>query len=121
MKKYTCTALSAAILLVVAPPAASAADTSPTISGEVSFELQNDWNYESDNRENLNNNLSPTVEPSVTFQFLPRWSVFAHAVMEPIGDATKFENRTFEDIGLYIQDLYIEFSGDQVGVPKRAS
>ncbi len=115
MKKHTCTALSAAILLASAPHAAIAADASPSISGEISFELQNDWNYASDDRENLNNNLSPTVEPSVTFQLSPRWSVFAHAVMEPVGDATKFENRAFEDIGLYMEDLYVEFSGDQVG------
>ena len=67
MKKHTCTALSAAIILASAPHAAIAADASPSISGEISFELQNDWNYASDDRENLNNNLSPTVEPSVTF------------------------------------------------------
>ena len=35
--------------------------------------------------------------------------------MEPFGNATKFDNRAFEDIGLYIEDLYVEFSGDQVG------
>jgi len=115
MNKNAFAALSAAILLASVPHAAGAADGAPSVSGELSFELQNDWNYKSDDRENLNNNLSPKVEPSVTFAFSPRWSVFAHAVMEPVGSAAKFENRAFEDIGLYMEDLYVEFSGDRFG------
>ena len=115
MKNRAYAALSAAMLLASAPHAATAADGAPSVSGEISFELQNDWNYASDSRANLNNNLSPTVEPSVTFTFSPRWSVFAHAVMEPVGSAAKFENRAFEDIGLYMADLYVEFSDERFG------
>ena len=115
MNKNVFTALSAVILLTSAPYAAIAADVAPSVSGELSFELQNDWNYASDDRANLNNNLSPKAEPSVTFTFSPRWSVFAHAVMEPVGSAAKFENRAFEDIGLYMQDLYVAFSDDRFG------
>tara|TARA_B100000676_G_C17546312_1_gene565091 strand:+ start:106 stop:483 length:378 start_codon:yes stop_codon:yes gene_type:complete len=45
----------------------------------------------------------------------PRWSVFGHAVIEPVGDPAQFENRTFEDIGLYIEELFVEYSADRFG------
>ncbi len=115
MKNHTFTALSAAIVLAMAPSSVHAADGAPSVSGVLSFEFQNDWNYASDDRANLNNTLSPKVEPSVTFAFSPRWSAFAHAVLESVGSAAKFENRAFEDIGLYMEDLYVEFSGDRFG------
>lgn len=108
-------ALAAAIAASSFTHSAMAADRFPSVSGEIGFELQNDWNYKSDDRANLNNNLSPTIEPSATFRLSPRWSVFAHAVMETVGDAAQFENRAFEDIGLYMEDLYLEFSGDRFG------
>lgn len=104
-----------ALVAFSTPSTLLAAENAPSVSGEIAFELQNDWNYDPDDRANLNNNLSPKIEPSATFQFAPRWSVFAHAVMETVGDAAQFENRAFEDIGLYMEDLYLEFSGDRFG------
>lgn len=115
MKTNTFALLAAALVVFSVPGTVLAADGTPSVSGEIAFELQNDWNYKSDDRSNLNNNLSPTIEPSATFQISPRWSVFAHAVMEPVGDAAKFENRAFEDIGLYMEDLYLGFSADRFG------
>lgn len=85
------------------------------VSGEIGFELQGDWNYDSDDRANQNNSLNPTIEPSVTFQLAPRWSVFAHAVMETIGDPAQFENRLVEDVGVYVEDLFVEYAGDRFG------
>ena len=45
----------------------------------------------------------------------PRWSVFGHAVIEPVGDPAQSENRAFEDIGLYIEELFVEYSADSFG------
>lgn len=95
--------------------AAAADAVSERISGEIAFELQDDWNYRSDDRGNLNNHLYPTIEPSVTFQIAPGWSISTVAVMEPVGDPAQFENRVFEDIGLYIEDLYVEYAGERLG------
>lgn len=94
---------------------AAAEAGSKRLSGGISFELQNDWNYDSDDRGNLNNQLAPTIEPSITFQLAPAWSVSAAAVMEPIGDPEKFEHRVFEDIGLYMEELFAEYAGDRFG------
>lgn len=115
MKSHVLTLFAGAVVAFSAPAAVLAAEGTPDVSGEVVLELQNDWNYKADDRSNLNNNLSPTIEPAVTFTLSPQWSVFAHAVMETVGDAAKFENRAFEDIGLYMEDLYLEFSADRFG------
>ena len=115
MKTRSLIILAAAAVAFSAPRTVLAEDKPFSVSGEIAFELQNDWNYRSDDRSNLNNNLSPKIEPSATFTLTPRWSIYAHAVMEPVGSAAKFENRAFEDIGLYMQDLYLEFSADRFG------
>ena len=88
---------------------------SDRISGEVAFELQNDWTYKSEDRSNQNNDLYATIEPSATFRLAPGWSVFGHAVLEPVGSPSQFENRTFEDIGLYVEELFVEYEADRFG------
>lgn len=98
-----------------APSAELAAENTPRISGEITLELQDDWNYAAEDRSNLNNNLFATVEPSITFHVAGQWSVVAHAVLEPVGSAAKFENRAFEDTGLYLEDFYAEYAGDRLG------
>ncbi|MGB0632101.1 MAG: hypothetical protein ACPGRZ_15535 [Alphaproteobacteria bacterium] len=112
--KYSASTLFAALIIGTAIPAA-AETLSDRISGEVSFELQDDWTYKSDDRSNLNNDLYATIEPSVTVRLAPGWSVFGHAVIEPVGSPSKFENRAFEDIGLYMEELFIEYSADRFG------
>lgn len=92
-----------------------AGENSQRVNGEVAFELENDWNYKSDDRSNLNNDLYLKVEPSATVRLAQGWSVFGHAVMEPVGSVAKFEHRVFEDIGLYVEELFFEFSADRFG------
>lgn len=113
MSRTLHTSLAAIIISAAAP--AFAEPLSKRISGEIAFELQDDWNYYSDDRGNLNNQLSPTIEPSVTVTLAPGWSVSTVVVMEPVGDPEKFENRAFEDIGLYVEELFAEYAGDRLG------
>ena len=107
--------ISALFVSALALGPAVAHDHGSRLSGEIAFEVEDDWNYKADDRSNLNNNLYPTIEPSLTYRLSPRWSVFGHAVIETVGDAEKFENRMFEDIGLYMEDLYLEYAGDRFG------
>lgn len=115
MKPLCYASLAILIAATVAPLPAQAGSPSPRVSGEIAMELQDDWNYKADDRNNLNNNLFATIEPSVTFQVAPGWAVFAHAVLEPVGSAAKFENRAFEDTGLYLEDFYLEYAADRFG------
>jgi hypothetical protein len=87
----------------------------PSISGAIPIEIENDWTYNSDDRANHNNDLYATIEPEVTVQFSPHWSIFAHAVLEPVTDPEKFENRVFEDHGLYLEDLSLQFDNGPFG------
>tara|TARA_R110000868_G_scaffold2930_6_gene19958 strand:+ start:10718 stop:11845 length:1128 start_codon:yes stop_codon:yes gene_type:complete len=115
MNNFSRSGLAGLLAAVISVTAAQAETKSPRISGEVSFELQDDWTYKSDDRGNLNNHLFATVEPSVTFAIAPGWSVFAHAVLEPSGSPAKFENRMFEDTALYLADFYVEFAEGRFG------
>ena len=98
-----------------AASAPAQAQTYPSLSGAMPIEIENDWTYKSDDRSNHNNDLYTTIEPEVTVQFSPRWSIFAHAVLEPVTDADRFENRVFEDHGLYLEDLELQFDNGTFG------
>lgn len=87
----------------------------PIVTGAIPIEIENDWAYKSDDRANQNNDLYTTIEPEVTIQFSPHWSVFAHAVLEPVTAPDKFENRVFEDHGLYLEDLILQFDNGTFG------
>lgn len=102
--------LAGAIALTALHSAARAQSESyPKVSGELSVEVENDWTYESDDRAKQNNDLYATVEPAVTVQLSPSWSIYAHAVLEPVEDAEQFENRVFGDHGIYVEDLYVAY------------
>lgn len=98
------------VVLAVSHSAAMAqAESYPKVSGELAVEIQNDWTYESDDRANQNNDLYTTTEPSVSIAFTPSWSLFAHAVLEPVQDPEQFENRVFEDHGAFMEDLFVAY------------
>ena len=94
----------------ISTPSFAAQKAYPTISSEVPIVIENDWAFKSDDRVNQSNDLSTTIKPAVTVQLSPSWSIFGHAVLESVGSAEKFENRTFENTGLYIEDLFVEFN-----------
>lgn len=112
--KHSASTFAAALLIASAVPAA-AQSLSDRISGEVGIELQNDWTYKSEDRANQNNDLYTTIEPAATLKLAPGWSISGGVVIEPVGDPAQFENRTFEDIGLYVEELFLEYSGDRFG------
>ena len=108
--------LVAIAYLLVSTNLAAQQKSYPSISGSVPIEIENDWAYKSDDRANQNNDLYATIEPEVTVQFTPNWSLFAHAVLEPVTSPDQFENRIFGDHGLYLEDLEVQFEGNTVGI-----
>ena len=103
------------VAVVLAASANAQQKTYPSIFGSVPIEIENDWTYSSDDRSNHNNDLYATIEPEVTVQVSPHWSIFTHAVLEPVTAAEKFENRVFEDHGLYLEDLALQFDNGTFG------
>lgn len=92
-------------VLGLAFPDAGAAESTPRIEGAVAIEIQNDWNYESDGRDNEHNQLFTKIEPEATLRLVPGLSLFAHAVVEPVRDPGPSKNRAFEDEGVFIEDF----------------
>lgn len=88
----------------------------PSISGRIPIEIQNDWTYRSDDRANQNNDLFTTTEPEATVQISRSWSIFAHAVLEPVTPPDQFEARVFGDHGLFMEDLFVEYANGPFGV-----
>lgn len=104
------------VLAVLSTPSLQAQQKAyPSISGVIPIEIENDWTYKSDDRSNHNNDLYTTIEPELTVQLSPHWSIFAHAVLEPVVAAEKFENRVFEDHGLYLEDFALQFDNGTFG------
>ena len=58
----------------------------PSIHGEILFELQNDWTFHSEDKDNERSDLYFTIEPSLSFGFTEELSLEAGLVLEPVFD-----------------------------------
>lgn len=121
---YSFQSLAFAMLVAVTPclvalaltPARAAehgeGNFTPRISGEVVIEVENDWTYQSDDPGAELNDLFTTTEPVIVLEFLPGFSIFIHGVLEPVMDPGPNESRTFEDHGLLVEELHLDYAGD---------
>lgn len=100
----------------VASGAVAAEQTYPFISGDIAFELQNDWTYDSDDTANERNDLYTTVEPTLVMHFTKELTLTTHGVFEPVRDPEPGKDRTFGDQGFYIQDLFGQYETGAVTV-----
>ncbi len=83
------------------------------ITGEISFEVQNDGTVKSDDPDNERNDLYATIEPGVTVHFTPEFSFTAHAVFEPVRDPDPGKDRYFDGHGLYVDELHLDYQTDR--------
>lgn len=109
------TSTAAAFAIVLSGAAAAAAEKTERhwITGEVSFELQNDATFDSDDADNKRNDLYATIEPGVTLHFTRTFSFTAHAVFEPVREPDPGENRYFGGHGLYLDELHLDHQSDR--------
>ncbi|MEH6405207.1 MAG: hypothetical protein V7750_17670 [Sneathiella sp.] len=112
MKKLV---LSLIPLIGLSVPVAASAETSyPTISGELSVELENDWTHESDDEEGEITDLYPTVTLGTKVGFTNELSVNLEATLEPVEDAN--DDRAFEDLGAYVNILTVNYDANLFSV-----
>jgi len=97
--------------LVISGP--RAAENIPSIEGAVAIEVQDDWTYDSDDPDNEHNQLFIKTEPEATFHLMSGLSLLAHAVIEPVTDLGPGEDQYFEDLGLYVEDLFLRYEFDR--------
>ena len=83
----------------------------PTLSGNVAFEVQNDYAFASDTESQEFNSLSTTIEPSFTLGLSKQFSINTGLVFEPVkSPPVTGDNRLFDDQGLYVETLTLDFS-----------
>lgn len=104
-----------ALSLFLSVGIAKANDTTPipTITGNVGIELQNDYAFSSDDPTEEFNNLSTTIEPSIKVGFTKEFSINTGLVFEQVQEpAVKGDDRFFDDQGLYVQTLTMDYQTD---------
>ena len=103
--RYFCICMVAPLL-----PAVAAEESYPKISGEIAVEVENDYVFDSDDSDAELNDLFATVEPSIRIEPVEHVAIEAGLVFEPVRDADG--DRYFEDHGLYVEQLFLEYSDD---------
>lgn len=88
----------------------------PRLEAEINIEIENDWNFESDDPDNEYNDLYTTTEPAFGLYLLPGLSLQSGLVLEPVADPEPGESRAFEDHGLYVEQLYLLYEQAAFGV-----
>ncbi|MFQ5466945.1 MAG: hypothetical protein ACE5DS_02310, partial [Kiloniellaceae bacterium] len=92
-------------LVAVLSFGAPRADAEPRVTGEVVFEVQNDWTYDSEDPNNELNDLFTTTEPDINFYATDGIYLNAHLTLEPVLDPEPRDDRFFEDHGLFVEAL----------------
>ena len=86
------------------------------IQGRIPIEIENDWNYASDDFSAEHNQLFTKTEPEITIRFAPGWSLFALGVLAPTRDPGPREDRAFEDHGIFVEELYARYESGAFSV-----
>ena len=105
-------AFLAALLSGLSSLAAEELKPTPWIQIVIPIEIENDWNFRSQDPDNEHNQLYATIEPEATIGLFRGLSLYVHAVIEPMIDQTPGEDRFFEDHGIFIEDLYLQYEAN---------
>lgn len=105
-----------AVFLFGCTPSAFADNFSPQLNGIISFEIQNDWTYESDDPDLEVNSLYTTIEPYFILSLNDHLAFEAALVFEPVQDPDAGEDSEFDNEGLYAQELKFTYTGERLGL-----
>lgn len=110
--------LAAAASSVIALAAVNnvAADEYPKLSGEVGIEIQNDYNFQSDDPAAEQNELGALIEPAFTLSFTENLSLNTELTLEAQRDPGPAEDRVFQDHGLAVSVLTLNYDTNRFGV-----
>lgn len=98
-----------ALAAMCANPSAAQDSDSSRLSFVLPIEVENDWTFDSDDRDAELNDLFVKAEPEAQFYFLPNLSLLVHGVLEPVQDPGPRDDRAFEDEGFFIEDLHLTY------------
>jgi hypothetical protein len=110
-------AVAAAPALAQTAPEEAETLTYPRFTGEVSFEIQNDWAYDANRTEDQNNDLYTTIEPNLSLFLTPELFFNTALVYEPVKDIKPAgSNRYFGDQGLFVEALTVNYQTERWGI-----
>ena len=99
------------------PGAAAMADEAgPKLSGAGDFEVQNDFNFESDDPANEQNELGGVVSADLYLHLMDNFYINGGLVLEAVRDPGPKEDRVFQDHGLFVEVLTVNWENDRFGV-----
>jgi hypothetical protein len=105
-------AMLAALLAAGTAAADEDEKKAPYLEVKIPIEVENDWNFHSENRDNKHDQLYTTVEPEMTLGIWGGLSLYAHSVLEPVRDPRPRESRYFKHQGIYLQDVYLQYKAE---------
>jgi len=108
--------VAAAGLLAFAPPALAedSVTSYPHFSGELSFEVEDDWTVDSDDAAAEINDIFATVELAAALNFTEAFSLNGTFLFEPVLDP--IDDREFEDHGFFVEEIYLRYDADVAAV-----
>src|SRR5262245_10743027 len=89
-------------------------DSYPTLSGELSIEIQDDRAYHSQDGDRELNDLFTKTEPAFSLAFTESFSLEAALTFEPVEDPEPSESREFDKEGLFVEQLFAKWSSDKL-------
>lgn len=110
------TAVSMLAVICVLGQSAYAEDAEKRFSGDVSFEVQNDFVTESDDDDAEVNTLTTTIEPSIKVALTERLAIEAGLVLEQVQDPDAGDDTYFDNHGVYVEQLKLSYSGENWSV-----
>ena len=103
----------AGVALAITNGVEARAEFDPQISGEVVFELQNDWVFDSDDLGAEVNNLNATIEPDINLFLFPELFLNAHFTLEEINGPEPDENHFLQEHGIFLEALTLNYETDR--------
>lgn len=82
--------------------------TAPCLAYSVSGELQDEWLFSARPAANEANDISPTLGATLDFRPVDDFSMIATVTTEAVRDREPGNDRAFQDIGTYLEELYGE-------------
>lgn len=99
-----------------APAKAAPEETYPRIESTIAVEIQNDYTTKSQDPGAEINDLFNTTEVETAIHFNKLFSLHSLIVLEPVLDPTPFDDRTFEDHGAFLENLFLKFESGPVAI-----
>jgi hypothetical protein len=96
---------------------AKPAESYPSLSGELSIEIQNDRTYRAEDDDDRElNDLFTKTEPAFSLAFSESFSIEMALTFEPIEDPEPSKNREFNKEGLFVEQLFAKWGSDALEI-----